>query len=207
MTEQAPKPVLADTLLPGGRLAIPALGVNAWRVLLVTLGVLALVIAAKVKVPFWPVPMTMQTFVVLSVGAAYGPRLGGVTLLAYLAIGLLGFDVFTSSSPENFGWAYMKGGTGGYLVGFLLATLAVGALARRGWDRHPMRMGAALFLGQILIFLPGVLWLGHLFAAEYGWAWVLEAGLTNFLGAEVLKVALAMLLFPMLWRTVGRARS
>ncbi|MEM6356296.1 MAG: biotin transporter BioY, partial [Pseudomonadota bacterium] len=99
------------------------------------------------------------------------------------------------------------GGTGGYLLGFLLAALTLGALARRGWDRNPMQMGIAMGLGQVLIFLPGVLWLGHLFADAKGWAWVIEVGLTNFLAAEVLKVALAMLLFPVLWRMVGNARS
>ncbi|MEO1318100.1 MAG: biotin transporter BioY [Pseudomonadota bacterium] len=199
------RPVLAETLLPATGDADT--GIWLRRALLVALGIGALVLAAKIRVPFWPVPMTMQTFAVLAIGAAYGVRLGGVTLLGYLAIGALGFDVFTSSSAENNGLVYMMGGTGGYLLGFLLAALTLGALARRGWDRNPMQMGIAMGLGQVLIFLPGVLWLGHLFAEAKGWAWVVEVGLTNFLVAEVLKVALAMLLFPVLWRMVGNARS
>ncbi|MEL6575797.1 MAG: biotin transporter BioY [Pseudomonadota bacterium] len=200
------RPVLAETLIPAAAGGTDA-GLWARRALFVALGIAVLVLAAKIRVPFWPVPMTMQTFAVLSIGAAYGARLGGVTLLGYLAIGALGFDVFTSSSAENAGLAYMMGGTGGYLAGFMLAALALGTLARRGWDRHPMQMGVAMAIGQVLIFLPGVLWLGHLYADAKGWAWVVEVGFTNFLGAEVLKVALAMLLFPVMWRLVGNARS
>ncbi|GMG80790.1 biotin transporter BioY [Paralimibaculum aggregatum] len=177
------------------------------RVALVALGIAAMAIAAKVKVPFWPVPITMQSFVVLSVGAAYGMRLGAVTLLGYLAIGALGFDIFTSSSASNNGLAYMMAGTGGYLVGFLLAVLALGALARIGWDRSPLKMAGAMLIGEVLIFLPGVLWLGHLYAADKGWAWVMEWGLTAFLPAEALKLALAAVLFPLAWRAVGRARG
>ncbi|MEM6357865.1 MAG: biotin transporter BioY, partial [Pseudomonadota bacterium] len=147
------RPVLAETFLPATGDA--ETGVWLRRALLVALGIGALVLAAKIRVPFWPVPMTMQTFAVLAIGAAYGTRLGGVTLLGYLAIGAVGFDVFTSSSAENNGLAYMTGGTGGYLLGFLLAALTLGALARRGWDRNPMQMGIAMGLGQVLIFLPG----------------------------------------------------
>ncbi|MEM9762624.1 MAG: biotin transporter BioY, partial [Pseudomonadota bacterium] len=145
------RPVLAETLIPAAAGGTDA-GLWARRALFVALGIAVLVLAAKIRVPFWPVPMTMQTFVVLSIGAAYGARLGGVTLLGYLAIGALGFDVFTSSSAENYGLAYMMGGTGGYLVGFMLAALALGTLARRGWDRHPMQMGVAMAIGQVLIF-------------------------------------------------------
>ncbi|MEM7497592.1 MAG: biotin transporter BioY [Pseudomonadota bacterium] len=199
------RPVLAETLMPAFGNAEAGLWLR--RAALVAAGIAVLVLAAKIRVPFWPVPMTMQTFAVLSIGAAYGARLGAITLLGYLALGAIGLDVFTSSSAENSGLAYMMGGTGGYLLGFLLAALALGALARKGWDRNPMQMGIAMGLGQVLIFLPGVLWLGYLFADAKGWAWVVEVGVTNFLGAEVLKVALAMLLFPAIWRLVGSARS
>jgi biotin transport system substrate-specific component len=202
MASPLPNRVLSEALLPADGAAL-----WAKRAALVVLGIAALAIAAKIRVPFWPVPMTMQTFVVLSIGAAYGMRLGGVTLLGYLAVGALGFDVFTSSSATNNGLAYMMGGTGGYLLGFLLATLALGALARRGWDRSVPRMAGAMLIGEVLVFLPGVLWLGHLFAAEQGWAWVLEAGLVSFLPAEALKLALAALVFPAAWRAVGRARG
>ena len=91
-------------------------------------GIAALAVMAKIKVPMWPVPITMGTFAVLTIGAAYGPRLGLATILGYLIVGALGFDVFASSSAETFGLTYMMGGTGGYLLGYVLATLALGAL-------------------------------------------------------------------------------
>jgi len=173
------------------------------QVLLVAFGVAALAVAAKIKVPFWPVPITMQTFVVLIIGAAYGLRLGVGTVLAYLAIGALGFDVFTSSSAEANGISYMMGSTGGYLVGFALAAGLLGVLARAGWDRSVGRMALALLLGNIAIYVPGLLWLGHL----YGWEKpILEWGLYPFLAGDALKLALAALLLPAAWRMVGDAR-
>ncbi|MEL6280009.1 MAG: biotin transporter BioY [Pseudomonadota bacterium] len=112
------RPVLADVFATEGA----ALWVK--RVALIVVGVAALAIAAKIKVPMWPspVPITLGTLAVLSIGAAYGPRLGAATLVAYLLIGALGFDVFASSSAEKNGLAYMLGGTGGYLAGYLLAS-------------------------------------------------------------------------------------
>src|SRR5687767_11211187 len=123
MRETPTSPVLQETLWP-------AAGSGLWakRAVLVVLGIVALTLAAKVAVPLWPspVPITLGTFAVLTIGAAYGPRLGLATILGYLAIGALGFDVFAGSSAETNGIAYMLGGTGGYLVGYVLATLALG---------------------------------------------------------------------------------
>ena len=87
------------------------------QALMVVLGIMALAILAKVKIPMWPVPITMGTFAVLTIGATYGPRLGLTTILGYMIIGALGFDVFAGSSAEAYGLTYMMGGTGGYLVG------------------------------------------------------------------------------------------
>ena len=116
------------------------------RAVLVALGIVALTIAAKIKVPVWPspVPISLGTFAVLTIGAAYGPRLGLATMLGWMLVGALGFDVFQSSSAEKNGLAYMLGATGGYLVGYVLATLALGFAARRGWDRSVGGMAAAL---------------------------------------------------------------
>jgi biotin transport system substrate-specific component len=101
-------------------------------VLLAVLGALLLTVAAYIKVPFWPVPLTMQTFVVLVVGAAYGARLGAATVTLYLAEGAAGLPVFAGGG----GLAYMAGPTGGYLVGFLAAAAVIGWLAERGFDRR-----------------------------------------------------------------------
>ena len=118
---------------------------------LVVLGIAILAVAAKIKVPMWPVPITMGTFAVLSIGAAYGARLGLVTIFGYMLIGALGFDVFAGSTAEKFGLEYMMGGTGGYLVGYVLATVLLGALARKGWDRSAPKLAVAMLLGNALI--------------------------------------------------------
>ena len=152
----------------------------------------------------WPVPITMGTFAVLTLGAAYGARLGLVTIMGYMLVGSLGFDVFAGSSAEAAGLTYMMGGTGGYLVGYVLATLALGALAARGWDRSVTRMAAAMLIGNALIYVPGLLWLGQL----YGWDKpILAWGLTPFILGDALKLALAALVLPAAWKLVGRARG
>ncbi|MCE8506871.1 biotin transporter BioY [Ruegeria pomeroyi] len=176
----------------------------AKQAVLVVLGIAALAIAAKIKVPMWPVPITMGTFAVLTLGTAYGARLGLVTMLGYLLVGALGFDVFATSSAEKFGLTYMMGGTGGYLVGYLMATVMLGALAARGWDRSFGKMALALVLANVLIYVPGLLWLGQL----YGWDKpILQWGLTPFLVGDALKLVLAAVLIPGLWKLVGNARG
>lgn len=171
---------------------------------LVVLGIAVLAVAAKIKVPMWPVPITMGTFAVLSIGAAYGARLGLVTILGYMVVGALGFDVFAGSSAEKFGLTYMMGGTGGYLLGYVLATVALGALAARGWDRSFAKMALAMLIGNALIYAPGLAWLGQL----YGWDKpILQWGLTPFLLGDAIKLALAAMLLPALWKLVGRARG
>ena len=171
---------------------------------LVVVGIAILAICAKIRVPMWPVPITMGTFGVLALGAAYGARLGLVTILGYMVIGMLGFDVFAGSSAETNGIAYMMGGTGGYLVGYVLATAVLGVLAARGWDRSFGWMALALLIGNVAIYVPGLAWLGTL----YGWDKpILEWGLTPFLVGDVIKLALAAMLLPTLWKLTGKARS
>lgn len=174
------------------------------QVALVVLGIVALAVAAKIKVPMWPVPITMGTFAVLSIGAAYGTRLGLATIFGYMIIGALGFDVFASSSAEKNGLTYMMGGTGGYLIGYVLATVALGALAARGWDRSVPKMAVAMLIGNVLIYVPGLIWLGQL----YGWDKpILEWGLTPFLVGDAIKLVLAAVLLPAVWKMVGSART
>ena len=177
---------------------------RAKQALLVVAGIAMLAIAAKIKIPMWPFPITMGTFAVLTIGAAYSARLGFVTILGYMIIGALGFDVFAGSSAEKFGLEYMMGGTGGYLVGYVLATVALGMFARAGWDRSAGRMGIAMLVGNALIYVPGLIWLGML----YGWDKpILEWGLTPFLIGDALKLALAAIILPAAWKLVGRARG
>lgn len=198
MTTQAARPVLTETFW-----ATTPTQIWLKRLVLVVAGVLAMTIAAKIKVPMWPVPITMGTFAILTVGAAYGPRLGLGTVLAYLAIGALGFDVFAGSSAEKYGLAYMMGGTGGYLVGYALAAVALGWFARQGWDRSFGWMALALLIGNVIIYVPGLLWLGQLF----GWDQpILAWGLWPFLIGDGLKLVLAALVVPGLWKLLGNAR-
>jgi biotin transport system substrate-specific component len=201
MSQSAARPVLSEAIWP-------ASGVGLWakRAALIAAGVALLSFAAKVQVPVWPspVPITLGTFAVLTLGAAYGPRLGLATIVAYLVLGALGWDVFAGSTAELNGLAYMAGGTGGYLLGYVLATLALGAAARQGWDRSVRGMAAVMLAGNALIYLPGLLWLGLL----YGWDKpILAWGLTPFLVGDALKLALAALVVPGLWRLVGTARG
>lgn len=186
----------------------PSEGVALWakQIALVALGIIALAVAAKIKVPMFPspVPITLGTFAVLTIGAAYGPRLGLATILGYMIIGAIGFDVFASSSAENNGLTYMMGGTGGYLLGYVLAVLYLGWASRRGLDRSIEGMGGALLVANALIYVPGVLWL-HQFTS--GWEQTMEWGLTPYVIGDLMKLGLAALLIPALWKLVGAARS
>ncbi len=189
-------PTLAGTLWPAGK-ANPMLR----GMVLAVAGTALLTISAKVQIPFYPVPVTMQTFVVLALGMAYGWRLGGATLLLYLAEGAAGLPVFAGTPEKGIGLAYMLGGTGGYLAGFVLAAAVCGWLAERGWDRNLARTAAAMLIGNTIIYVPGLLWLGGL----YGWDKpILEWGLTPFLYGDLAKLALATALLPLAWKWLGR---
>jgi biotin transport system substrate-specific component len=188
---------LAGALWPATGIA-PAL---RWAVLMV-FGTAILWLSAKVHVPFWPVPMTMQTFAVLVIGAAYGWRLGSATMLLYLAEGAVGLPVFSGTPERGIGLAYMAGPTGGYLLGFVAAAAVVGWLAERGWDRGLLRGFAAMTLGHAVIFLFGVTWLSTLMGFDGAWA----AGVAPFYLATLLKTALATAFMPLAWRSVSARR-
>jgi len=171
------------------------------NVILALAGTALLTLSAKIQVPFYPVPMTMQTFMVLALGMAYGWRLGGATLLLYLAEGAMGLPVFAGTPEKGIGVAYMLSGTGGYLIGFVLAAALCGWLAERGWDRRFMTTALALLIGNIAIYVPGLLWLGGLF----GWDKpILEWGLTPFLLGDLTKLLLAAIALPIIWRVLKR---
>ena len=191
---ESPNPTLVNALWPKNASLIRA-------VVLAICGSAALWVSAKVQVPFYPVPMTMQTFVVLVLGMAYGWRLAGATLLLYLAEGAVGVPVFAGTPEKGAGIAYMLGGTGGYLIGFVIAACLCGWLAERGWDRSILKTAAAMLLGNIVIYVPGLLWLGALF----GWDKpILEWGLTPFIFGDLVKLALASAVLPATWWILGR---
>ncbi len=155
-------------------------------------GSLLLAIAANVKVPFWPVPMTMQTFVVLMIGATYGRNLALATVAAYIVEGAIGLPFFAGGS----GPAVLVGPTAGYLLGFLVAAGIVGHLANRGMGRSVASAMPIFILGDVVIFLCGVAWLSTLVGTEAA----ITGGLVPFLLAEVVKIALACTLLPWAWK-------
>ncbi len=191
---QAPQLTLAQRILGDN----PSLITN---VLLAIAGTLVLWASAKIHIPFYPVPMTMQTFVVLVIGATYGWRLGGATVLLYLAEGAMGLPVFSDTPERGIGLIYMTGPTGGYLLGFVAAAVTVGWLAERGWDRNVFTMIVAMTIGTTLIFSCGLVWLGTFI----GWDKpVFELGLTPFLYGAILKIALAGATLPIAWKITHR---
>jgi biotin transport system substrate-specific component len=185
----ATHPTLLRTLVPGDSLVRAAGFALA--------GSLALALSAKAQVPFWPVPMTMQSLVIMMLGMAYGSRLAMATVLLYLAEGLVGLPVFAGAGA---GFAYMTGPTAGYLVGFVAAAGLIGWLAERGWDRSPVKALVAMSVGHVLLFIPGVAWLTVLFGAEKA----IAVGLTPFIAATLLKTALGAALMQASWMVVAR---
>jgi biotin transport system substrate-specific component len=159
-------------------------------------GLIAISAQLAVPVPFSPVPVTGQTFAVLVVAALLGARLGGATLVLYLAEGAAGLPVFAHGGA---GVAHLFGPSGGYLVGFVPAAVVVGALAQRGWDRTLPRTLAAMTIGTAVIFACGLLWLGRFVPGEG----LLAAGLVPFLPGAGIKIGLAAVLLPVGWRVLG----
>ena len=133
----------------------------------------------------------MQTLIVLGIGMTYGARLGGATLLGYLAAGFIGLPVFAGGA----GMAYMMGPTGGYLAGFFAAAVVLGALAERGWTRNWATAAVAMLMGNAIIYLLGVGWLTSLI----GWNKAVQFGLLPFLYGDALKLIIAALGVPYLW--------
>ena len=163
----------------------------AKAILLISIGVAALFISAKIKVPFWPVPVTLQTMVVMLIGAAYGLRLGVATVISYLALGAMGMAVFTNTPPLAPGPAYFLGPTGGFLIGFIICAAVIGYAVERGWAKTLPGIAAAMLVVDALLFIVGLAWLGQAVPAlGYSWA-LLEAGLFPFVLADLVKIALA----------------
>jgi biotin transport system substrate-specific component len=165
-------------------------------------GSLCLWLSAKIQIPFYPVPLTMLTFMVLAIGMAFGWRLGAAAIALYLVEGALGLPVFSGTPERGVGLAYMVGPTGGYLLGCLPAAALCGWLAERGWDRNFATTALAMLAGNLVIYIFGLAWLG----AVVGWDKpVLAWGLTPFLLGDLTKLALATALLPVAWRLLGKS--
>ena len=158
--------------------------------LVIFLGSVLLAISAKIKMPFYPVPMTMQTFVVFLIGMTYGWRLALFTLLAYLFEGALGLPVFAKGG----GLAYLIGPTAGYLYGMFFASIVIGMLSQKGFSNSYVLCLIALIIGSIIIFALGVGYLGSII----GYDKAITAGLMPFIPSELFKIALAVAIIPSL---------
>ena len=163
-------------------------------------GALLLALSAKLQLPFYPVPMTLQTLAVLVLAASYGPRLAMATVALYLAEGLARLPVFAGAAA---GPAYMFGPTGGYLLGFFAAAALVGWLADLGGLRTPARLVATMCLGHFAIFVCGFAWLATSIGAERAFVF----GVAPFYAATVVKTALAVALIVAANRSLGRGRG
>lgn len=161
---------------------------------LVVLGSVLLAISAKVQVPFWPVPMTMQTFIILMLGAHAGSRVAGATVAFYLIEGAVGLPVFAMGA----GLSYMAGGTGGFLAGFLFSVLFISFAFERGLNRSLASTALIILLGDAVIMGLGFAWLSSLIGVEKAFA----DGIKPFLPAEALKIALTIVSVQLVKRRV-----
>ncbi len=190
MSSNAIHPTMVNTLWPreDNQRAIR-------NIILAIFGSMLLTASAKIQIPFFPVPQTAQTLVVLTLGMLYGWRLGAATVLLYLAEGAFGIPVFAGTPEKGIGIAYMMGPTGGYLAGFVLAAIVCGWLAQRGWDRKPSTTALAMLLGNIVIYVPGLIWLSTFTGSEK----VIQLGLAPFVIGDIVKLVLAAISLPLIW--------
>jgi len=169
---------------------------------LILAGSLLLTLSAKIQVPFYPVPMTLQTLVVLLIGASFGWRMGFATVLAYLAQGATGLPVFAGTPEKGLGLLYMAGPTGGYLVGFALAAGLTGWLAERGLDRSVIGTAIAMIAGNLVIYVFGLAWLANFVGFEKA----VNFGVIPFLFGDLVKIMLATASLPVIWKFLNRDR-
>ena len=156
--------------------------------LITIVGTILITISAKVKIPFYPVPMTMQTFVILLIGITLGYRIGLATVALYLFEGIIGLPVFASSPEKGIGIAYFIGPTMGYLIGFLVAVYFAGLFK---YDKGIINTFLKLIFSVSFIYILGLIWLGTLIGWEKP---IFKLGVQPFLIAELFKVLLLTLL-------------
>jgi len=161
-------------------------------ILIAALGTLLLTISAKIKIPFYPVPMTMQTFMVLFLGITLGPKIGLLTISLYLFEGIFGLPVFAGTPEKGIGLIYFTGPTMGYLIGFLVAVYFAGSFK---YDKGIINTFLKLIFSISFIYILGMIWLGTLI----GWDKpIFKLGAQPFLLAELFKMLLLLFLTPTL---------
>jgi biotin transport system substrate-specific component len=161
-------------------------------ILIAILGTLLLTISAKIKIPFYPVPMTMQTFIVLFLGITLGPKIGLLTVSLYLFEGIFGLPVFAGTPEKGIGLIYFTGPTMGYLIGFLLSVYLSGLFK---YDKGIINTFLKLIFSVSFIYILGMIWLGTLIGWEKP---IFKLGAQPFLLAELFKMLLLLFLIPTL---------
>jgi biotin transport system substrate-specific component len=152
----------------------------------VVIGSLLLTASARTQIPFWPVPMTMQTMAVVLIGMTLGSRLGFIVVTAYVLEGLMGLPVFANSPARGMGLAYVMGPTGGYLAGFCVAAYVSGWLAERGYGETFLRAALVNVVGTAIMLAMGYAWLAHLIGPTKA----LALGVVPFLLSSLVKIGL-----------------
>jgi len=190
------QPVLIDAILPRVDTKTKAI---ARDIALVLSFAIITAVCAKLKVEIGAVPITMQTFAVLLAGALLGAKRGALSQVTYLLLGLAGVPWFARGG----GIVYILSPTLGYIIGFVFAAFFVGWLCEKGFDRQVRTAILAMLIGNILLYIPGVLWL----AKFVGLGKVLSIGFYPFIVGDLLKIFLAGSILPIGWKFIKMSKE
>ena len=173
-------------------------------VVLALLGSALIAIAAQVTVPFFPVPMTLQTLAVLGLAAAYGRNLAIATVALYIGEALMGLPVLAKFA---FGPAAVFGPTGGYIFGFLVAAAIVGHFADKGWSKSVFKIGGIMLVADVVVFAMGMAWLAYMIPSLRDFDKVFTAGAAPFIYGDLAKIALAAAGVTLGWALLGKRKE
>ena len=183
------------------------------NLLIIFIGSILYSLSARIAIPIPPVPVTLQTLVLLTFSMAVGSRLAFLTFALYIFEGIIGIPVF--AKPPFSGFYYLLGSSGGYLLGMLIASYFVGYLAEKNYDKNFIKSLITIFIGTIIIFIPGLIWLGFWFDQYHpelsqqinlgeGYKYAFKYGLLVFKFTEPVKIALAACITPLIWHFVKK---
>ena len=183
------------------------------NLLIILIGSILYALSARIAIPIPPVPVTLQTLVLLTFSMAVGSRLAFLTFALYIFQGIIGIPVF--AKPPFSGFYYLIGPSGGYLLGMLIASYFVGYLAEKNYDKNFIKSLITIFIGTIIIFIPGLIWLGFWFDQYHpelsqqinlgeGYKYAFKFGLLVFKFTEPVKIALAACITPLIWHFVKK---
>jgi len=183
------------------------------NLLIILIGSILYALSARIAIPIPPVPVTLQTLVLLTFSMAVGSRLAFLTFALYIFEGIIGIPVF--AKPPFSGFYYLIGPSGGYLLGMLIASYFVGYLAEKNYDKNFIKSLITIFIGTIIIFIPGLIWLGFWFDQYHpelsqqinlgeGYKYAYKYGLLVFKFTEPVKIALAACITPLIWHFVKK---